>query len=241
MAFTYFISDLHLSAEQSEITDCFVRFLQDDAPQGDALYILGDLFEYWLGDDDLNPFTLFIAAQLRQLSEHCPIYFIHGNRDFALGQRYAQRAGMQILPAQSVIDLYGRSVLICHGDEFCTADHAYMAFRRRARSWWFKPLVGSLPLSWRRKLAQRGRQVSSKNKMQLSDQIMDVTPSEITRIMQHYQVDWMIHGHTHRPAIHQEASVSATAKRFVLGDWYTQGSILLVASNEYNLLQRPFQ
>ena len=234
--FTYFISDLHLSAQRDDINQCLFTFLRDQAPQADALYVLGDLFEIWIGDDDENCFTLSIAKAFKTLRESgVPVYFIHGNRDFLIRQRFAKKAGFTLLPEQVVIDLYGVPTLIMHGDELCTKDTDYQAFRKKARSWWWPKIILSMPLSTRRKLAQKGRATSKQKQSMLSDEIMDVTPQEVTNQMQQFSVKRLIHGHTHRPAIHELILNDQPAQRIVLGDWYEQGSILKVSEDGIDL------
>ena len=238
---TLFISDLHLSAERSDIAQCFFTFMQIEAIHADALYILGDLFEVWIGDDNETPFSQSIANSIAKVAQHIPVYFIHGNRDFAIGKRFAKQANMQILPEQTVIDLYGRKVLISHGDELCTRDIEYMKFRRKARGIWWPKLMLALPLSMRKKIAERGRETSKNNQISLSEDIMDVTPSEVIRTMQKYGVRYFIHGHTHRPNIHKFNIDGHACQRIVLGDWYTQGSILVATENSLELETRSFK
>lgn len=248
-AFTYFISDLHLSAERKDITDCLMTFLREDAPKADALYVLGDLFEVWIGDDDVNPFTKLIAQAFHNLSLTTPVYFIHGNRDFALKDKYATLSGMTLLPEQTVIDLYNTPTLLLHGDELCTRDVEYMRFRKKSRSWWWQTLMLSLPLTWRQKIANKGRNVSAQNKQQLAMDIMDVTPKEVIATFERHQVCRMIHGHTHRPDIHihpiklkhTTSGKKTDATRIVLGDWYTQGSVLKVDAQGFELQKRSFK
>jgi UDP-2,3-diacylglucosamine hydrolase len=234
--FTYFISDLHLSADRDDINQCLFAFLSEQAPQADALYVLGDLFEIWIGDDDQNSFTVSIAKAFNALIESgVPVYFIHGNRDFLIRQRFAKQAGFKILPEQVVIDLYGQPTLIMHGDELCTKDIDYQAFRKKARSWWWPRIMLSLPLSARRKLAEKGRATSKQKQSNLSAEIMDVTSEEVITYMQNFAVKRLIHGHTHRPAIHELVIKNQSAQRIVLGDWYEQGSVLKVSKNDIDL------
>lgn len=230
-----FISDLHLSADRPDITDAFVRFLQTQTPDATALFILGDLFEMWLGDDDRSPFTLHVAQHLHATSQHLPIYFIHGNRDFAIGRKFATTAGIQLLPEQQVIDLFGQRTVLLHGDELCTGDIAYMKFRKKARGWWWPRLMSAIPLPIRRQLAHRGRAVSKQNQRALSAEIMDVTPEEVVKTCELHQVTQMIHGHTHRPGYHQHNTQLGHAKRIVLGDWYTQSSVLVAQASGLHL------
>ncbi len=240
MAFTYFIADLHLSADRPDITDCLLRFLETDATQAEALYVLGDLFEVWLGDDDVTPFSETIAAAFKKLGTHCPVYFMHGNRDFAIRGGWLAKAGMQLLDAQTIIDLYGEPTLLTHGDELCTRDIAYQKFRKKSRSWWWPRLMLALPLWYRRRVARKGRQTSRQNQKNLRPEIMDVTPSEVARVMTAHNVQQLIHGHTHRPNVHMLTVNGRPAKRVVLGDWYDQGSVLKVSCDELTLEQRQF-
>ncbi|MFC3120239.1 UDP-2,3-diacylglucosamine diphosphatase [Agaribacter flavus] len=237
---TYFISDLHLSDDRPDITQCFSKFMADEAHQADKLYILGDLFEVWIGDDDQSSFNQHIASIIANVGKKIPVYFIHGNRDFALGKKFSKQAHMQILPEQTVIDLYGRPTLISHGDELCTRDLEYMKFRKKSRGWWWPKLMLSLPLSYRKKIAEKGRKTSHSNKQMLASEIMDVTPSEVENVMQTHQVDLFIHGHTHRPNIHNFVSRNKQRQRIVLGDWYTQGSILTASPSSLKLENRNF-
>ena len=239
MSVTYFISDLHLSAERQDINDCLFRFLQTEAVDADALYILGDLFEVWIGDDDITAFSESIALALKTVSATVPIYFIHGNRDFAIRQSFARRAGMIILPEQYVIDLYGRKALLMHGDELCTRDIEYQKFRKKSRGWWWPRLMLLLPLKTRQKMATNGRQTSKKYQKQLTAEIMDVTQSEVALAMQKHGVDLLIHGHTHRPKVHQFILDNKSMKRILLGDWYDQGSIL-IADKQHLALENRF-
>jgi UDP-2,3-diacylglucosamine hydrolase len=240
-AFTYFISDLHLCAERPDISQCLFTFLQEQAVHAEALYVLGDLFEAWIGDDDLSEFNLSIANAFKALADKgVPIYFIHGNRDFLVRDKFAQRAGFTLLPEQCVVNLYGTPTLIMHGDELCTRDVVYQKFRRKARGWWWPRLILSLPLNTRRKIAEKGRKTSKKNHEKLTMDIMDVTPEDVVRAMETHKVTRLIHGHTHRPAVHQLRVNGQDAQRIVLGDWYDQGSILKVDQAQAQLLTQSF-
>lgn len=241
MSTTYFIADLHLSADRPDITLCLEQFLTKQAPNADALYVLGDLFEVWIGDDDINEFTSRVTTAFKRLSDTgIPIYFIHGNRDFLIRERFAKNAGMTLLPEEKVIDLYGEPTLIMHGDQLCTLDVAYQKFRKKARGWWWPRLILMLPLSTRRNIAAKGRKKSQENQQQLSQDIMDVTPSEVITRLESHRVTRLIHGHTHRPAVHHITLGTEQAERIVLGDWYTQGSVLTVTPEGYHLAQHPF-
>lgn len=240
MPFTYFIADLHLSADRPDITDCLLRFLEEEAIHADALYVLGDLFEVWIGDDDVNPFNTEVAKAFKQVSQHCPIYFIHGNRDFAIRHNWLNKAGMNLLKEQEVVDLYGTPTLLTHGDELCTKDVVYQKFRKKSRGWWWPRLMLALPLWYRRRVARNGRAQSKANQQNLKPEIMDVTPSEVVVALEKWGVQRMIHGHTHRPKIHSLHANGKPATRIVLGDWYDQGSVLKVTPSEVMLQHHNF-
>ncbi|KFK97512.1 MULTISPECIES: UDP-2,3-diacylglucosamine diphosphatase [unclassified Serratia (in: enterobacteria)] len=238
---TLFIADLHLCAQEPAITAGFLRFLQRDAVHADALYILGDLFEVWIGDDDPEPLHGEIAAALKALQQAgTPCYFIHGNRDFLLGKRFAQASGMTLLPEQQVIDLYGRKALILHGDTLCTDDQAYQEFRRKVHNTWIQTLFLALPLRWRLQIAAKMRARSQQTNQHKSAAIMDVNPQAVEQAMQQHHVHLMIHGHTHRPAIHPLALSTGKAQRAVLGAWHTEGSMIKVTPEAVELIAFPF-
>ncbi|WP_259365353.1 UDP-2,3-diacylglucosamine diphosphatase [Colwellia sp. BRX10-3] len=241
-ALTYFIADLHLAQNRPDITACFLAFLKDEAPKAQTLYILGDLFEYWIGDDDDSPFILEISQAIKALSSiGCKIYFIHGNRDFLLGKRFAKQSGMELLPEITLIDLYGTPVVIMHGDTLCTLDVGYQAFRKKSRSWWWQAIIKSLPLFIRRKIANNYRDQSATATAMKSQEIMDVTPIEVVRCLEQYQSQILIHGHTHRPAVHDVKANNQQAQRIVLGDWYEQGAWLKVTPESMDLMDSPFE
>jgi UDP-2,3-diacylglucosamine hydrolase len=224
---TLFISDLHLDESRPEIVDVFERFLAGEARGAKALYILGDLFESWIGDDDDSPMADRVARALRALSDSgVPIYFMHGNRDFVLGKDFASKAGMTILDDPTVIDLDGKPALLMHGDTLCTDDVAYQKFRRIMHNRWFQRLALALPLSMRRRIAGRLRGQSQKHIARKTEAIMDVNQSAVEAAMRAHGVRLMIHGHTHRPATHRFDVDGQTAERVVLGDWYDQSQIL---------------
>ena len=239
---TYFIADLHLAQNRPDITACFLSFLKNDAPKAQTLYILGDLFEYWIGDDDKNPFVVEVASSLNALSLlGTKIYFIHGNRDFLLGRNYAKSCGMQLLPETDMIDLYGKPVLIMHGDTLCTRDIAYQAFRKKSRSWWWQAIVKNLPLFVRKKIAEDYRKKSASATALKSQEIMDVTETEVIAELELHKSQLLIHGHTHRPKVHDIQANNKAAQRIVLGDWYEQGAWLKVTPNSIELLNHSFQ
>lgn len=244
---TLFIADLHLSADRPDITAAFQRFLLERAIKADALYILGDLFEVWIGDDNPEPLLDKVATALANLSQQIPIYFIHGNRDFILRQGYANRAGMQLLPQKQVIDLYGTPTLIMHGDSLCTLDIAYQKFRKWWNQPWWQWLLLKTPITYRQRLAAKARRKSAEHKARYSQhsqhqnqpQIMDVTPSEVPKVMAEFGVTKLIHGHTHRPAVHQIDINGTPGERYVLGDWYSQSSYLTVSAGHWDLVFTP--
>jgi UDP-2,3-diacylglucosamine hydrolase len=232
-----FIADLHLSPERPDITQAFLQFLDREVAQHDALYILGDLFETWIGDDDYNVFTETVSGSIKTFSDKTPVYFIHGNRDFLLGERFAKKAGMTLLPEQHTIHIGKKSAIIMHGDQLCLDDVDYQAFRKKSRSWWWKFFIQLLPLSVRRKKADSYRMQSAASQQAKSLEIMDVAQREVQRILNNSKVDMLIHGHTHRPAIHQ---VNEFQQRIVVGDWYEQGSVLTLTENDAKLVSLPF-
>jgi UDP-2,3-diacylglucosamine hydrolase len=237
---TLFISDLHLDGSRPDITDQFLEFLQAEAAKAQALYILGDLFEAWIGDDDPDADKQRVIRALRSLTHGgVPCYVMHGNRDFLLGSRFCGETGTRLLKDGTVIELYGRRVLLLHGDTLCTDDHAYQRLRRTMRNPLVKLILRSLSLHQRQRLAQRMR-AGSKAHIDAMDQaapyIMDVNVQAVVRTFQQYNVDCMIHGHTHRPAIHRVDVAGHTATRIVLGDWYDQGSVLTWDETGYGLV-----
>lgn len=218
---TLFISDLHLHESRPAVTQAFYQFLDTRASGAEALYILGDFFDAWIGDDDDVPLNAEVAQHLRQLSDHgTRIYVMHGNRDFLLGESFAKAAGATLIADPTLIDLYGQPTLLMHGDTLCTLDTEYQAFRQQVRSSAWQQQILAQPLAARRALAAQIRaQSKSMNSMKAED-IMDVTPEEVVRVMRDAGVRQLIHGHTHRPARHPLAIDGMAAERIVLGDWH---------------------
>ncbi|MGM8225746.1 UDP-2,3-diacylglucosamine diphosphatase [Cellvibrio sp. ARAG 10.3] len=218
---TLFISDLHLHESRPAVTEAFYQFLRERAGNAEALYILGDFFDAWIGDDDDSPLNAATAHELRQLSDQgTAIFLMHGNRDFLLGEAFATAAGARLLVDPTLIDLYGQPTLLMHGDILCTRDTEYQAFRQQVRSAAWQQQILSQPLAARRALAAQIRaQSKSMNSIKAED-IMDVTPDEVVRVMQAHGVRQLIHGHTHRPARHPLMIDGAPAERIVLGDWH---------------------
>ena len=238
MSRTLFIADLHLCQEEPAITGGFLHFLQREAPHCDALYILGDLFEAWIGDDDPNPLHQQVASALRALP--VPVYFIHGNRDFLVGRRFARASGMTLLPEEQVLTLYGHRLLIMHGDTLCTDDAGYLRFRAKVHNPWIQRLFLALPLWVRKRIAARMRADSKQANQHKSQSIMDVNQDAVVATMQRHQVPLLIHGHTHRPAIHTLTLQSDTAQRAVLGAWHSRGSMIQLDAAGIQLIDFDF-
>lgn len=220
---TLFISDLHLSGERPETLALFQAFLAGEAREAEALYILGDLFEAWLGDDVILPDYTPVIEALRQLSDSgVALYLMHGNRDFLMGERLMALTGATLLDDPSVIVLNGIPTLLMHGDLLCSDDTAYLAMRQQLRNpQWITAFLQKTPeerIAFARDLRERSRQETGEK----DEAIMDVNALTVAAYMQQHGVRHLIHGHTHRPAIHQEPS----GERIVLGDWYRTGSVL---------------
>ena len=238
---TLFIADLHLQTEEPAITAGFLRFLQGEARHADALYILGDLFEAWIGDDDPNPLHREIAIAIKALVDSgVPCFFVHGNRDFLLGKRYARDCGTTLLAEETVLDLYGRNILIMHGDTLCTDDTGYLAFRAKVHTPWIQTLFLALPLFIRSRIAAKMRAGSKAANSSKSMTIMDVNPQAVASVMAKHQVQWLIHGHTHRPYMHDLTVNDKPAHRVVLGAWHTEGSMIKVTPDGVELIAFPF-
>lgn len=226
---TYFIADLHLSESRPDLTALFVDFMQNKAPAAQALYILGDLFDFWVGDDEKSSVIATVIEQIKHVSSQgVPCYFIHGNRDFLVGKKFAQACGLTLLGDYEVVDLYGEPTLICHGDTLCTDDVKYQAFRKKVHQKWRQWLFLRLPLKVRLKIGQKIRVQSQKDKLEKTDMIMDVNPEFVLQTFQRFKVKRMIHGHTHRQNIHQ---IPPHFERIVLGDWGKTASILEVTAS----------
>ena len=233
---TLFISDLHLDSGHPEIQLQLLKFIEQDAKGSDALYILGDLFEVWLGDDDDNTDHQQTINSLKQLhTQGTPVYIQHGNRDFLLGERFSQLSGCTILPDPCVIDLYGQQVLIMHGDLLCTDDVDYQGFRLQVRNPEWQAQFLQQPLTQRKQIAEGLRQQSRQETRAKTEKIMDVTQTTVDEYMQRFGVQTLIHAHTHRPDIHQWELDGSSRQRIVLGDWFTQGSVLRWNRNGYQL------
>ncbi|MCW9088999.1 MAG: UDP-2,3-diacylglucosamine diphosphatase [Gammaproteobacteria bacterium] len=224
---TLFISDLHLSAERSQTIRLFLDFLAEEAQQAEALYILGDLFEAWLGDDLVLPEYLPVIAALKALNDSgVPVYVMHGNRDFLLGGEFERMSGCHLIDDPQVIDLYGIPTLLMHGDLLCTDDHAYQEMRRQLRDpHWIAQFLTMTPeqrVAFARELRERSRRETGEK----SETIMDVNNDTVTVYLKEYRVLRLIHGHTHRPASHSHPLDGTTATRYVLPDWHEYGGML---------------
>lgn len=237
---TLFISDLHLEASRPDIAAQLKSFLYGEARDADALYILGDLFESWVGDDDPNPHYAEVKRELRALTDSgVPTYFMHGNRDFLVGERFADETGIELLPDPLVRDIHGQQVLLSHGDAYCTDDHEYQAVRRMTRDPDWQQMMLAKPLEERLAFAAKARADSAARGATLDETISDVNPGAIEQVMHEHGVTVMLHGHTHRPAVHAIEVDGQPATRIVLGDWYEQGSVVRWDDSGYSLDEMP--
>ncbi|HEK0907020.1 TPA: UDP-2,3-diacylglucosamine diphosphatase [Pseudomonas putida] len=234
------ISDLHLQEERPDITRAFLDLLDGRARHAKALYILGDFFDAWIGDDAMTPFQQSICQALRTLSDSgTAIYLMHGNRDFLIGQDFCKAAGCTLLTDPSVVELGGEPVLLMHGDTLCTRDVAYMKLRRYLRNPLSLWILRHLPRSTRQKLARKLRSESQAQVRMKNTEIVDVTPDEVPKVMSEHGVRTLIHGHTHRPALHKLVVEGQPARRIVLGDWDRRGWALQV--DEQGMHLAPFE
>jgi UDP-2,3-diacylglucosamine hydrolase len=230
MKSTLFIADLHLEDAAPERTEWLLAFLSGPARKAKAVYILGDLFEFWIGDDALSVTAQQVARATAALhASGVPCYFMHGNRDFLLGESYAAIAGMHLLPENHVVDLYGTPTLLLHGDTLCTDDAEYQAFRQQTRDPAWQASVLAMSIEERLQMAQSARDISIEHTSSASMEIMDVNAEAVSDAFRKHKLSRMIHGHTHRPAFHLVDLGDATAERIVLADWYRAGSYLEVS------------
>ena len=238
---TLFVSDLHLDPARPAITALFLRFLRTEAVDADALYILGDLFEAWVGDDVGGEPAQAVRTALKALSASgVPVYFQRGNRDFLAGARFAADTGATLLPDPAVVELYGEPTLLMHGDLLCTGDTAYQAFRAQVRAPAWQAQFLSQPLAAREAFAAKARAASKEHQKDVGsggamDAITDVEADTVAATLARYGVRRLIHGHTHRPAVHALEAGGRAARRIVLGDWYEQGSVLRVDADGMEL------
>ena len=224
---TLFISDLPLEAVRPEIAEQFLAFLKTEAESADALYILGDLFESWVGDDDPNAHYAEIKSAIRTLTDlGIPVFFMHGNRDFMIGDDFANETGVKLLPDPFVLDIHGSTVLLTHGDAMCTDDIEYQAVRQMTRNPEWQAMMLQKPLAESQAFAAQARAASVAHGKTINDDISDVNADAVADGFREHGVSIMLHGHTHRPQVHQIEVDGNDAKRIVLGDWYTQGSVV---------------
>jgi UDP-2,3-diacylglucosamine hydrolase len=235
-----FVSDVHLDASAPEAVEQFLEFLQTHAASAEVLYILGDLFEVWVGDDETDPDKKTVCQALRALTARgVPCFVIHGNRDFLLGREFCDNTGCRLLADPVVAEFDGERVLLTHGDALCTDDYPYQELRsivRTAR--WQRRFLG-LPLADRELLANQARAGSRQHTARTIPHIMDVNPDAVATAYRVAQVRRMIHGHTHRPGIHDTSVEGTPAQRIVLGAWYEQGSYLVYENGRYELRELP--
>jgi UDP-2,3-diacylglucosamine hydrolase len=235
-----FISDLHLDPSSPAIARQFLEFLGGEARRADALYVLGDLFEIWLGDDDPDPANRVVVDALRALTDSgVPCFIMHGNRDFLIGERFCRETGSSLLADGSVVTVQGESVLLMHGDVLCTDDVSYQRLRRIVRHPLALWTARRLSLERRRALARRMRAGSQMHTGSTAPEIMDVSEAAVSQALRESGVRTLIHGHTHRPGVHEFEVDGRPSRRIVLGDWYTQGSVLEWSPAGFELRRLP--
>jgi len=225
---TLFISDLHLSGERENITKLFINFLEQRASKADALYILGDLFEVWPGDDMVQPDYLQSMSKMKQLTDNgLPLYVMQGNRDFLMAEQFAEESGATLIEDPTIIDLYGTATLLMHGDTLCSDDIDYQKFRTMVRDPKWKADFLSKSKEERLAITTKYREISKDATAKKKMDIMDVNQQAVEAVMLEQNINQLIHGHTHRPAIHDFIVNKKEMKRIVLGDWFEQGSVLV--------------
>lgn len=235
--YTLFISDLHLHESRPHITRAFFQFLHAQTSDLEALYILGDFFDTWIGDDDDAHLNAEVAAALKQLSQQgTQIFLMHGNRDFLLGEKFAADAGASLIAEGTIINLYGCPTLLLHGDNLCIADKDYIKYRQQVRSAQWQQHILAQPLAARRVIATQLREKSQAMNSLKAEDILDVTPEEVERVMQEASIPRLIHGHTHRPARHALTIGGQHAERIVLGDWHDQAWAITATPDKIELI-----
>ena len=230
-----FISDLHLQESRPDITKAFLDFLDDTASKAEKLYILGDLFEAWIGDDDQNNFISEIRAALLKTNKTTKIFFLHGNRDFLIGTEFASSSGFEILNDPTIEEMFGNNVLLMHGDLLCTEDRDYQAFRKTSRDARWQDEFLNKSNEERREIAHKLRTISKEATGIKKEEIMDVSATEVIRTMEESAVNLLIHGHTHRPKSHKIIVNDQPAERIVLGDWDAYGWYIWMDSSSCEL------
>lgn len=237
---TLFISDLHLDRERPETIDLFVEFTRSVAPPGTTLYVLGDLFEAWIGDDEDDPELLRVKGALGELAARGVACFVmHGNRDFLIGRRFAEDTGCELLGDYEIIEVFGTRVLLTHGDLLCTDDTDYQALRRTVRQTDWQAAFLAKPLEERRAIAADMRAKSRSEIAAKAEDIMDVNDTAVMETMRHFRVRHLLHGHTHRPAVHDLEVDGEPAKRIVLGDWHDTGWVVRWTPEGFTLANYP--
>lgn len=245
---TFFISDLHLDPSRLSITENFIRFLETEAQKANALYILGDFFEVWAGDDDPNPHHKKVIEALAQFSKtKIPLYFMRGNRDFLIDKAFAKATGCLLIPDPTVIELYGQKILLMHGDSLCTQDRSHQRFRKFSQNPIIRKLFLNLfPFSWRLKIASGIRKKSQKASADREQKSLlnlharhqnpyDVCQAAVEKVLLKYHTHYLIHGHTHKPDMHEFTSFGKKNKRIVLGEWGVMGSVLVYSKDTLEL------
>tara|TARA_Y100000992_G_C21223323_1_gene471609 strand:+ start:497 stop:1219 length:723 start_codon:yes stop_codon:yes gene_type:complete len=223
---TLFVSDLHLDNTRPEVVNYFLNYLKSLSTDIDSLYILGDFVEYWVGDDDPAEGLTELFEEIKNRSRIHDIYFMHGNRDFMISESFCEKLGMKLIPDPSIVSLYGKKILLMHGDTLCTDDHEYQDFRKLVRSDLWQQEALKKTVDERIILAKELRQKSLKETGAKKEIIMDVNENEVDKTFLKYDVRLIIHGHTHRPNIHTSKLKGEECKRIVLGDWYNSSFIL---------------
>jgi UDP-2,3-diacylglucosamine hydrolase len=224
---TLFIADLHLKESQPEVVAAFLRFIDNHALQADAVYILGDLFEVWIGDDDDSAFNQKIMQALKKLTgANIPVYLMHGNRDFLIGKKFLHQTGCKLIKDPTCVNIYGIPALLMHGDTLCTEDKDYIKFRKKVRNRLLQLLFLLKPLKVRQTIASKMRANSQKAFTTKSPATLDVTQTEVERLMHKYHTNYLIHGHTHKPNIHIFKFNKKFSQRIVLGAWEDQPNML---------------
>ncbi len=236
---TYFIADLHLSENRPHLLALFRQFMQEQAPEAEKLYILGDLFDFWIGDDEQSDLISEVQQLIRHLTEQgVPCYFQHGNRDFLIGKKFAKACGLTLLPTYQVIDLYGTPTLLCHGDTLCVDDVKYQQYRKKVHQKWRQWLFLHLPLKVRLNIAEKIRAKSRQDKQVKSTEIMDVNADFVQQMFAKFHVTQMIHGHTHRQKHHE---IPPHFHRIVLGDWGETSSLLEVTPHSIEFINETLR
>lgn len=230
---TLFISDLHLTAERPAIIELFTRFVNERGIHAEALYILGDFFEYWVGDDDPADELEAVFEAFNTLHEHqVPVFFMHGNRDFLIKTAFEKRTHCQLIEDPTSISINQQNILLMHGDSLCTDDIKYQAFKKQVRSDQWQSEFTSKPLPERKLIVENLRKTSQDETSEKNEEIMDVNQQTVEELIITHNTRWLIHGHTHRPDIHHLKINNQDVTRIVLGDWFEHGSVLSIKSHQ---------